>query len=205
MGAAAGPRVVWGLRKRTGLPTISRMTRPELAVCDYDPSWPESFAALGQRLRVELGSVARRIDHIGSTAVPGLAAKPIIDVQISVASLDPVSAYEPALRLCGFVWRSDNPDLTKRYFREQPGAPRTHIHVRSAGSFSEQFALLFRDYLRNHPAVGAEYSREKRQLEHMLTDRHAYTTAKGPVVWRIMRDASEWSQEVGWQPGASDA
>lgn len=182
------------------------MTRPELAVCDYNPSWPESFGALGQRLRAELGSVARRIDHIGSTAVPGLAAKPIIDVQISVASLDPVSAYDPALQRCGFVWRRDNPDLTKRYFREQPGAPRTHIHVRSVGSFSEQFALLFRDYLRNHPAAAVEYSREKRQVQHLLEgDRHAYTAAKCPVVWRIMREASDWSQEVGWQPGASDA
>lgn len=182
------------------------MTRLDLTVCDYDPAWPDRFAELGQLLRAELGSVARRIDHIGSTAVPGLAAKPIIDVQVSVGSLDPVSAYEPALRRCGFVWRRDNPDLTKRYFREQPGAPRTHIHVRSVGSFSEQFALLFRDYLRNHPAAAIEYSSEKRQIEHLLeADRHAYTTAKGPVVWRIMRDASEWSQEVGWQPGASDA
>lgn len=101
------------------MPTISRMTRTDLAVCDYDPSWPERFSAMGQRLRAELGSVARRIDHIGSTSVPGLAAKPIIDVQISVTSLDPVSAYEPALRRCGFVWRRDNPDLTKRYFREE--------------------------------------------------------------------------------------
>lgn len=186
--------------------TIGHMTRLDRSVRDYDPSWPDRFAALGRLLRAELGPVAHRIDHIGSTAVPGLAAKPIIDVQVSVASLEPVSMYEPALRRCGFVWRSDNPDLTKRYFREQPGAPRTHIHVRSVGTFSEQFALLFRDFLRNHPAAAVEYAREKRELEQLLdADRHAYTTAKGPIVWRIIKEASEWSQDVGWHPGATDA
>jgi hypothetical protein len=63
-------------------------------------------------------------------------------VQISVASLEPVDVFRAPLEHCGFVWRPENPELTKRYFRERPGAPRTHIHVRRAGSFSEQFALF---------------------------------------------------------------
>lgn len=194
------------LHDHGNLPTIGAVTTPDLAVRDYDPSWPDRFATLGKLLRTELGPTADRIDHIGSTAVAGLAAKPIIDVQISVASLDPVSAYEPALQRCGFVWRRDNPDLTKRYFREQSGAPRTHIHVRRCGSFSEQFALLFRDYLRRHPAVAAEYAAEKRRVGHLLdSDRHAYTEAKSPIVWRIIEEASEWAQRTAWQPGESDA
>ena len=115
------------------------------AVVDYDPVWPELFAALGQQLRNALGSVALRIDHVGSTAVPGLASKPIIDVQISVASFEPLSAFREGIEWCGFVWRAKNEELTRRYFRERPGHRRTHVHVRRAGSFCEQLNLLHRD------------------------------------------------------------
>lgn len=104
-----------------------------LGVVAYDPVWATLFEALGCRLREALGEVALRIDHIGSTAVPGLDAEPIIDVQISVASLEPVAAFLGPIQSCGFVWRRDNTELTKRYFREAPGARRTHIHVRPAG------------------------------------------------------------------------
>jgi GrpB-like predicted nucleotidyltransferase (UPF0157 family) len=95
-----------------------------------------------------LGPVALRIDHIGSTSVPGLAAKPVIDIQISVADFEPLDAYRLPLERLGYIFRSDNPERTKRYFRETLGQRRVHIHVRRAGSFSEQFALLFREYVR---------------------------------------------------------
>jgi len=177
-----------------------------VAVDGYDPGWPELFAELGLRLRSELGGVAIRIDHIGSTAVPGLAAKPIIDVQISVESLDAIDSFRPGIECCGFAWRSENPDLTKRYFRERPGERRTHIHVRSHGSFSEQFALLFRDYLRRHPGRASEYARLKRELVPLLrSDREAYVRAKAPFVWETMRMADEWAKAEGWTPGPSDA
>ena len=175
-------------------------------ICPYDPAWPSLFAALGVRLRDALGSVALRIDHIGSTSVPGLAAKPIIDVQVSVAAFDPVDAYRVPLERLGLVFRSDNTDRTKRYFREAPGTGRTLVHVRRTGSWPEQFALLFRDYLRVHPADCERYAALKRELarEHR-DDRHAYTEAKGPFIWEIMARADRWSQEVGWAPGPSDA
>lgn len=190
---------------RTGRvrPTITRVALDE--VIDYDAEWPERFVALAGPMRDELGALALRIDHIGSTAVPHLAAKPIIDIQVSVAALEPVSAYRFGLERCGFEWRTDNPDLTKRYFRERPGSPRTHIHVRRSGSFAEQFALLFRDYLREDPTMAAVYAVEKRRLAHLLTtDRERYTAMKGPIVWRIARAAAEWSQLVGWEPSPSD-
>jgi hypothetical protein len=98
-----------------------------------------------------LGEVALRIDQIGSTAVPGLGAKPIIDIQVSVADFEPLAAFRRPLEQLGYVYRADNPERTKRYFREPPGRRRIHVHVRQAGSFSEQWALLFRDYLRAHP------------------------------------------------------
>ena len=176
------------------------------SVDNYDPGWPELFNELSQRLRSALGGVAIRIDHIGSTAVPGLAAKPIIDVQISVESLEGLDSFRPGIESCGFMWRSENPDLTKRYFREQPGRRRTHIHVRTHGSFSEQFALLFRDYMRSHPGRANEYAQLKRELAPLLrSDREAYVRAKGPFVWETMQMADEWARVEGWTPGPSDA
>ncbi len=176
-----------------------------IVIVEYEPAWMSLFGALGLRLRAELGEVALRIDHIGSTAVRGLAAKPIIDVQVSVRALEPVDAYRGALERCGFVWRSSNTELTKRYFRERPGDPRRHIHVRQAGTFSEQLPLLVRDYLRAHPTRALEYAALKRDLaDRHGTDRHAYQQAKEPFSWQTIRLADGWAQQTGWRPGPSD-
>lgn len=137
-------------------------------VCGYGRAWPGRFTALGVRLRDALGSVATRIDHIGSTSVPGLDAKPIIDVQVSVAAFDPQEPYRQPLEGLKLVFRPDNPDRTKRYFREAVGTQRTHIHVRRAGSWSEQFTLMFRDYLRAHPQDRDRYAELKRDLARRL-------------------------------------
>lgn len=172
----------------------------------YSGEWPRLFQALGRSLREALGSVAVRIDHIGSTAVPGLGAKPVIDVQISVAAFEPLDAYRRPLERLGFLFRGDNPELTKRYFRESPGMRRTHIHVRRSGSWAEQFALLFRDYLRARADEAKRYERLKRELAGQYRERrHAYTEAKAPVIWEIMARADRWSQETGWAPGPSGA
>jgi GrpB-like predicted nucleotidyltransferase (UPF0157 family) len=177
-----------------------------IVISPYDPEWPELFRTLGGQLRAALGAVALRIDHIGSTSVPGLAAKPIIDVQISVAALEPVEPFRLPLEGLGLVFRAENPERTKRYFREAPGTRRTHIHVRRAGSFSEQFALLFRDYLRISGEDALQYADLKRQLaEQYRADRHNYSDAKEPFIWEVMRRADRWAQDTGWEPGASDA
>jgi GrpB-like predicted nucleotidyltransferase (UPF0157 family) len=180
--------------------------KDEVVIIPYDPEWPNLFAHLGGALRAALGDFALRIDHIGSTSVPGLDAKPVIDVQISVASLEPLDAYRAPLESLGYVFRADNTERTKRYFRESPGLRRTHIHVRRAGSFSEQFALLFRDYLRAHADDARRYAKVKHRLANSYRhDRHGYTDAKIPHVWEIMTRADRWSQKVGWEPGPTDA
>ena len=177
----------------------------ETGIVDYASEWPEQFAAIAGALRAALADVALRIDHIGSTAVPGLAAKPILDIQVSIACLEPVGAYRSRIESCGFLWRPDNPERTKRYFREAPPRPRTHLHVRAAGSFSEQFALLFRDYLRTHPERAAAYADLKRQLAPLLVnDRQAYVEGKEPFIWETIRLADAWAQATGWQPPPSD-
>ena len=102
----------------------------------------------------------------------------------------------------------DNPDRTKRYFREAPCERRTHIHVRCAGSFSEQFALLFRDFLRAHHEIARQYGELKLELARryaQVEDRHAYTEAKSPFIWGVMAQADAWAQQTGWLAGASDA
>lgn len=181
-------------------------TRSVISIVPYDVRWPRRFAELADRLRGALGDVALRIDHIGSTAVPALAAKPVVDIQISVAALDPVGPFREPLQRLGYVYRAGNTERTKRYFREPPGAPRTHIHVRRAGSFSEQFPLLFRDYLRTHADEAAAYETLKRRLAAQFGhDGAAYTNAKVPFFWDVIRRADQWSQQSGWEPGPSDA
>jgi GrpB-like predicted nucleotidyltransferase (UPF0157 family) len=181
------------------------MSQP-VGVVDYDPDWPRALGERAKPIRAALGEVALRIDHIGSTAVPGLAAKPIIDIQISVAAFDPLDLYRAPLGGLGYAFRADNTELTKRYFREPQGERRTHVHVRRAGSFSEQFPLLFRDFLRAHPLEAAEYGALKRRLaERHRHDRRAYTEAKVPFTWEIIRRADAWAQARGWTPPPSDA
>jgi GrpB-like predicted nucleotidyltransferase (UPF0157 family) len=180
------------------------MSQP-VEIAPYSEEWPALFRTLGRSMRDVLGDVAIRIDHIGSTAVPHLGAKPVVDVQVSVPSLEPLEAYRSPLEQLGFVLRA-NPELTKRYFRERPGARRTHIHVRRHGSWAEQCALLFRDYLRAHADEAVRYEQVKRDLAaRHRDDRHAYTDAKAPFIWEVLRAADRWSQEVGWEPGPSDA
>ena len=177
-----------------------------IRVVAYDERWPTLFTEQASAMRERLGAVALRIDHIGSTAVPGLAAKPIIDVQISVAAFEPLDAFRVPLEALGYVFRPDNRERTKRYFREPPGSRRTHVHVRRVGSFSEQLALLLRDFMR----AQAEWAQRYAALKLELAERHAgnrarYTDEKRPFTWEALAAADEWAQRTGWSPGPSDA
>jgi len=177
-----------------------------IIVVPYDPIWPERFRALAIPIRQALGAVALRIDHIGSTAITGLDAKPVIDMQISVSGLEPVDPFRIPLESLGYVFHAENDELTKRYFREPPGQPCAHIHVRRLGSWAQQFALLFRDYMRVNADDAAGYAALKRELAvRYRDDREGYVVAKEPFIWEAMWRADRWSQRVGWEPGESDA
>ncbi|MGF6178279.1 GrpB-like predicted nucleotidyltransferase (UPF0157 family) [Ensifer sp. 4252] len=178
----------------------------QIEICDWSPRWPNKFALKAAAIRQTLGDHALRIDHIGSTSIEGLAAKPIIDIQISVADLQLIEILPERMATIGYVWRPANADLTKRYFRERPGDERTHIHVRQSGSWHEQWSLLFRDYMRSHAEEHAPYVELKRALAGLYRDnRAAYTEGKSDHLWRIIRRADLWASEVGWRPGTSDA
>jgi len=177
----------------------------EIIVVPYKNNWKNEFIETGSKIRDELGTLADRIDHIGSTSIEGLDAKPIIDIQVSVPSLEPKELYKGSMERIGFRHRVENKDLTKRYFREAPGNKRVHIHVRQSGSWSEQCSLLFRDYLRCHPADCTRYAEEKYRLMVLYRhNRQKYVEEKEPVVWDILRRAGKWSQDVGWKPGITD-
>lgn len=177
-----------------------------IVVVEYDPGWPGNFGDRSRALREALGPVARRIDHVGSTAVPGIAAKPVIDIQLSVQDLAPEEAYRTPLERLGYRLLLDNPDRSKRFFDGPADGPATHLHVRRVGSFDEQLNLLFRDYLRTHPADAREYARVKRELAgRFRDDRPGYVRAKEPTVWAVLRSAHDWAQSAGWAPGPSDA
>jgi GrpB-like predicted nucleotidyltransferase (UPF0157 family) len=180
------------------------MSEP-IIVVPHNPIWKAEFLECGIKIRESFGNIAMRIDHIGSTSIPGLDAKPIIDIQVSVNSLDPIDSYKQLLEQIGFIHRAGNPDLTKRYFREVPGKKRVHLHVRESGSWTEQTSLLFRDYLRCHSMDCLRYAEEKyRLMEIYKHEREKYVEEKEPVIWDILRRASKWSQDTGWKPGMTD-
>jgi len=178
----------------------------EILIHEYDDEWPLLFQEIGRKLRESLEEeAALRIDHIGSTSIRGLSAKPVIDIQISVPRLTHLEKYRTGIEKAGFLHRPENPDLTKSYFRELPGHRRTHIHVREDGSWSQQFALLFRDYLRCHPDDCKIYADGKYELARKFRNqREDYVDAKEPIIWTIMNKASRWSQQTGWKPGMTD-
>jgi GrpB-like predicted nucleotidyltransferase (UPF0157 family) len=187
-----------------------------IEIVDYQTRWPSEFKSVASRVRQALGSSALRIDHIGSTAVPGLAAKDVIDIQITVADFS--EALERLLTDAGFVrqeWTSDHlppgstlpvRELEKRVFTAPPGEQRTNIHVRGTGRFNQRYALLCRDYLRAHPAAAHAYGEVKRALATIVgDDLDAFYAVKDPVFDIIMAGGEEWASRTGWRPGPSDA
>ncbi|HJZ71046.1 MAG TPA: GrpB family protein [Vicinamibacterales bacterium] len=164
-------------------------------VVPYDPQWVVDFERERERLRSALGDVAVRIDHNGSTAVPGLAAKPIIDIQISVARLQDSRAYAPALERLGYVHMPHADDDRCPFFYRPGEWPHTHhVHVVEAGGEEERRTLAFRDYLRRHPEAAREYAALKRDLAarhdgSTAESRESYAAAKTSFVNRIVQEA----------------
>ena len=175
-------------------------------VVEWSPEWTGRFHEVAGLIRKALGSCALRIDHIGSTAITGLPAKPVVDIQISVKTIEPAEILVGKMTAVGCVFRPENPHLTKLYFREPDGYKRTHIHMRACGGWHEQQALLFRDYLRAHAEEHAPYADLKRSLAvRFRENRAAYTEGKNEHIWGIIQRADHWALRTGWKSGAPDA
>ena len=169
-----------------------------IEVVEYDPDWPARFELWHGRLAGALGPIAARIEHVGSTAVPGLAAKSVIDIQISVRAVADEPAYVPAIERAGVAFRAR--DARHRYFRPAGDRPRdVQVHVCDAGSAWERTHLLFRDYLRSAASARDRYARLKRQLSaRHRQDRIAYNEAKTDFILDAMADAEAWAHRTGW-------
>ncbi len=178
-----------------------------IVLMPYDADWRARFLAMGQRLRRALGDEAVRIDHEGSTAVPGLIAKPVIDIQVSVRSLDDPGHLVGLIEPVGVAFRGDNADRTKLLFTgDFRGVGMANVHVRVAGSYGEQFQLLFRDFLRADVRARQRYADEKEKLAaNPWITVDEYAEAKGDVIWAVVRDATRWAAATGWAPPPSDA
>jgi putative glutamine amidotransferase len=159
----------------------------EYAVVDPDPRWPDMFEAEERRISAALTGLQAQIQHVGSTSVPGLPAKPTIDIQLSLPSLEPRHAYVPALESLGYVHVGDPVEPDHEYFKwESDGDRRFQIHACPVGSEWERRHLLFRDWLRAHPEDRDAYADLKRRLarEHPR-DLMAYVDEKTPFIRRI--------------------
>jgi len=167
-----------------------------ITIDPYDSAWPARFDAEALHLRRLLGERALRIEHVGSTAVPGLAAKPVIDIQVSVSSIEPLGAYVERLAQIGYCHTPLGPiDLVYPFFQKPTVWPSTHhVHLCVVGSEQERKHLAFRDYLRNHSSVAAECVTLKRQLASAhdggtIESRERYSLSKSEFVNSVLRRA----------------
>ncbi len=189
-----------------------------IAIVPYDTGWPTAFVEVARPLRVALGDLALRIDHIGSTSVPDLAAKDIIDVQITVTDFTCMPRLVAALGSLGYtqvqsilsdhvppLYQGPETDWEKRYFRAPADQRPMHLHVRAVGRPNQRYPILFRDYLRAHPVASAAYA----QIKTNLSLRHPddvdfYYDIKDPLCDIVIDAAEDWARTTTWQMGPSD-
>ncbi|MEZ0327420.1 MAG: GrpB family protein [Fimbriimonas sp.] len=181
----------------------------------YKSTWSGEFAFLGRRIRNAVGELGSEIHHIGSTSVPGLPAKDVVDIQLTVSDL--YAPIQAPLEQAGFKRSTkllvdhcppgltlNQNELAKQVYGFE--GRRVHLHVRKAGQFNQRYALLCRDFLRSHPLAAAAYGEIKQQLARYFPDDvEAYYDVKDPVFDVLMAGAEEWALRVEWKSPPSDA
>ena len=167
----------------------------QLQILAYDPRWAVEFEAERDRIAHVIGDLATSIEHNGSTAVPGLAAKPIIDIQISVKQLRPIARYAEPLATLGYLHVTHVDDTFCPFFHRPREWPHTHhVHVVEAGGQEERRTLAFRDFLREHSDIAREYAALKHRLAAVsdatsADSREAYANAKSEFIERVVQTA----------------
>ena len=175
---------------------------PVVAIVEYDPQWPVDFAAVRHALATRLGSLAVAIEHVGSTAVPGLASKPILDLDVVIASPARLPEVIEVLARLGYFHQGDLGIVGREAFgRHGPDVPRDgtgrtwpahHLYVCAVDSAELTRHRTFRDYLRQHPEAVSAYAQLKRQLaQRFPRHREAYAQHKTEFVAATLRRAGE--------------
>lgn len=177
-----------------------------LAVVAYDPGWPWEFRTLASRLQAALGSFAQGVDHIGSTAVPGLAAKDCIDIQVRVDDLDRKPIL-PAFDTIGFrlrpePWNRVEITAGKRWpklvFAPPIGERASNVHVRDTANATTRRNLLFRDFLRADDPARDAWGDFKQRLAQSATNIYDYGQIKSPATEILMIAAEDWARRTTW-------
>ena len=178
----------------------------DVTVVDYQPQWPDEFDQIAERLSDVLGEAAIRIDHVGSTSVPGLAAKDCIDVQVQVALVDE-STIVPQMESIGFrcrpeLWNrsetSSGVTSSKLVFAPAVGSRLCNVHFRQYGGANARFALLFRDYLRADDVARIAWAEFKQSLARSVAYLASYGQIKAPATEILMRAAEQWAVDTRW-------
>lgn len=164
----------------------------EILIVDYDPEWPRLYEKERALICSALGDTVADIQHVGSTAVPGLVAKPVIDILVGVRDLSLGEGHIEILSEMGYEYRGEAGIPGRLFLRK--GMPRTHhIHVTELGSEFWTDHVLFRDYLRAHPEEALRYADLKRELAARFTlDRVRYTESKAPFISNLLEKAPIW-------------
>ena len=166
-------------------------------IAPHDPAWAAAFADEAGAIRAAAGDALMGLDHIGSTAVPGLYAKPIIDMLGEAASLDAIDHAAPRIAALGYQVMGEFGIEGRRYFRKDDanGARTHHLHVYETGSPHLARHLLFRDYLRAHPDRVTAYSQVKQDVvAGRLSPDLPYAQAKSPFVQVLKAEAKAWDE-----------
>ncbi|MDX2972399.1 GrpB family protein [Kribbella solani] len=177
-------------------------------VVEYDPRWPLWFTEIHTRLMPYLTELPHRVEHVGSTSVPGLAAKPIIDLDVVVPSADVVPAAIERLAAAGYRHEGDQGIAGREAFALPPDAVHYHhLYVVVDGNKAHRDHVLLRDHLRTNAADRERYAERKRELAYLLrTDRPAYVDAKGAWVEELIASALSWKCiKAGGSPTAGDS
>jgi GrpB-like predicted nucleotidyltransferase (UPF0157 family) len=166
-------------------------TATEVRVSEYDPEWPHLFSQIERELREQVGALALAIEHVGSTSVPGLAAKPIIDIEFVIASAYQFPSVKEGLENFGYIHRGSCGVPDREVFRCVIDLPPHHLYVCEIGTRPLKEHLCFRDALRQNPQLATEYAALKQYLaEQYRNDRDAYTEAKTRFIRSVLASSS---------------
>lgn len=171
-------------------PIVLRERRDPVVVVPYDPAWPATFELLRERIAPAVGDRAVGIEHVGSTAVPGLAAKPIVDLDVVIRHDDDVPEVAARLAGLGYAYLGELGIAARHAFRAAPDSPRHHLYVCAAGSAPLRAHLALRDALRDDPELAAAYGALKYDLaKRFRFDIDAYVDGKTAFITQALLDA----------------